>query len=344
MMRFRHGPGMGSLRNLVTGRLWPFAATAGLFVCLLAGCAGNVPARSSRADAARCPGSKAAGGAPAPDPSTSSAVTGLTLRLVDRSRPTPATPDRAALSCRVLPTEVRFPARTTGPLPLVVVAHGRDGSPSSIAPLLDAWAAAGYVVAAPTFPTTRKDRDGRPLPVEPAQQAADMSFVIDQLLGRSGSNRAGPLHGLVDPQQIGAAGMSLGGLSVYGLVSNTCCRDRRVRAAILMAAPRREFPDDKYEENEAPVLLVQGDADPGYHNSRNAYPELEAPKWFITLRGSGHSPPFEVPTGPEAPFVISVTTRFWDRYLKDDRAAAAAIAASVKATKGQATLRRDLSR
>jgi pimeloyl-ACP methyl ester carboxylesterase len=147
---------------------------------------------------------------------------------------------------------------------------------------------------------------------------------------------------MVDARHIGAAGMSLGGLAVYGLVSNTCCRDRRITAAELLAAVRRDFPDEKYVTNRAPVLLVQGDADPGYHNSVDAYRDLAPTKWFITLGGSEHSPPFEVPPGPEAPLVYRMTTDFWDRYLKNDTAAAARIVAAVQANGGTVTLRRDV--
>jgi dienelactone hydrolase len=242
----------------------------------------------------------------------------------------------------VLPTEVRYPTSSQQPLPLIVVAHGLDGDPRSLATLLGAWARAGYVVAAPRFPTTKKDSRGATLRSESVEQASDMSFVIDQMLLRNRAPATGPLHGRIDGQHIGAAGMSLGGLSVYGLVSNTCCRDRRVDAAILMAAVRRQFPDDRYEENDVPVLLIQGDADGGYHNSVDAYPELAPPKWFITLHGSVHAPPFEVPPGPEAPLVYRTTAWFWDRYLKGDRPAAVRILHALAATHGRATLRSDV--
>ena len=277
-----------------------------------------------------------------PDPDQPPAVARHRVTLVDPSRATPALPNRPASSCRVLADRGPIPARVSGPLPLVVVAHGLDGDPSTLAPLLDTWAAAGYVVVAPRFPTTSKDSDGVSLPSESVDQAADMSFVIDQMLARSGPQAAGFLRGAIDPRHIGVAGMSLGGLSVYGLISNTCCRDRRVTAAILMAAVRRQFPDDRYEDNEVPVLVVQGDADTGYHNSREGYPELVPPKWFITLHGSGHSPPFEVPPGTEAPFVYATTTWFWDRYLKGDAVAAQRITRRGAASHGKATLQRDL--
>jgi dienelactone hydrolase len=323
-------------------------------VAVLAGCSDGGPAHRSdraeatgtgpaqRAAAARCRALARTNPSPGAGRSDAAGVTRITLMLVDPRRPTPAIPHRPASPCRVLPTELRYPTAVTRPVPLIVVAHGLDGSPSSLAPLLDAWARAGYAVAAPTFPTTRKDSHGASLASEPVDQAADMRFVIGQLVGRSRTAAASPLTGLIDGTRIGAAGMSLGGLGVYGLVSNTCCRDTRVRAAILMAAVRREFPDERYEDNRAPVLLVQGDADSGYHNSVEAYPELVPPKWFITLHGSGHSPPFEVPPGPEAPLVYTTTTLFWDRYLKGTTAAADQIADAVRASHGRATLQRDL--
>jgi dienelactone hydrolase len=224
--------------------------------------------------------------------------------------------------------------------PLLVVAHGLDGSPAALAPLLDSWVRAGYVVAAPTFPVTAKDRSGNSLRSESVDQAYDLRAVIDAVT-RAGRTRGDPLHGRVDTARVGAAGMSLGGLAVYALISNSCCREPRVDAAIVMAGVRRDLPDERYERNDAPVMLLQGDADPGYHNSLDAYPELAPPKWFVTLHGSRHAPPFEVPSGPEAPFVRSVTRDFWDRYLRGDHAAAAGIVGAVAAQHGTATLRRD---
>ena len=290
---------------------------------------------------AGCPEPSAS--APTADRDPSRDSTRIVLDLIDTTRSTPAIPSRAALPCRILPTEIRFPTRAIGQLPLIVVAHGLDGDPSSLALLLDTWSRAGYVVAAPRFPTTKKDPSGSSLPSESVEQARDMSFVIDQMLALGADTTTGPLRGRVDGHHIGAAGMSLGGLTVYGLISNTCCRDRRVGAAVLLAAVRRQFIDDHYEDNRAPVLLIQGDADPGYHNSATAYPELVAPKWFITLRGANHSPPFEVPPGLHAPVAYATTTAFWDRYLKLDDAAAHRIVALVAASSGQACVRYEVA-
>jgi poly(3-hydroxybutyrate) depolymerase len=189
-------------------------------------------------------------------------------------------------------------------------------------------------------PVTDKDSDDEPTGAAVARQAADARFVIDQLLDLADDPNS-PLHGLIDPRRIGVAGMSLGGMTVYGLISNTCCRDPRIGAAILMAAVRRPFPGGTYVRQDLPVMLVQGDRDPGYHNSLSAYPNLAPPKWFITLRGAQHSPPFEIPRGPEAVLVDGATTAFWHRYLRGEPGAADQIVTDIRAAHGQATLRRN---
>ena len=110
-----------------------------------------------------------------------------------------------------------------------------------------------------------------------------------------------------------------------------------------MAGVHDNFASGRYVHQTVPVLLIQGDADIGYHHSRSAYPQLAPPKWFITLHGERHSPPFEVPRGPVAGVVDVTTTLFWKRYLRGDPAAAGDLARVVAATKGKATLQRDLS-
>jgi predicted dienelactone hydrolase len=86
---------------------------------------------------------------------------------------------------------------------VVVFAHGFDAEPETYLPLLDAWAAAGYLVAAPEFPGSAANLPGTPIETDIAEQAQDVSFVISQLL----SGVAGPL----DPTRIAVAGHSDGG-------------------------------------------------------------------------------------------------------------------------------------
>jgi dienelactone hydrolase len=243
---------------------------------------------------------------------------------------------RVGGACRTLVTQIREPSPAPAtPVPMILAVHGLDGSPDSLAPLLDGWTRADYVVVAPTFPKTAKDARGKALRSEVVDQAADARYVLDQVLDHPG--RYG-----IDPDAVGAAGMSLGGMTVYGLISHTCCADGRIDAAVVMAGVHDVFPSGRYVHQDVPVLLLHGDTDKGFHNSTSAYEQLAAPKWFVTLHGEGHSPPFEVPRGPASEIVDATTVAFWNRYLKHDTAAEQQIVDAVAATNGTATLQRDL--
>lgn len=269
-------------------------------------------------------------------------LTTVDVTYVDTSRSTPATPSLRASDRRVLVTTIRFPTDSTGPLPLIVLAHGLNGHPHMLDELSDAWARAGYVVAAPLFPRANLGTNGKAVLADAAEYPADLSHVISQLLAIGDDGEPAALRGRIDAQHLGVAGISLGGMAAYGLVSNTCCRDGRVDAAILMSAVRPPFPKGVYIRQDVPVMLVHGDADTGYRYSRNAYPELAPPKWFVTLRGGRHGPPFEDAPDEFDVFARGVTTAFWDRYLRDEPAAAERIVDLVKESGGRATLRRQL--
>jgi len=266
----------------------------------------------------------------------------LQVTLVDDSRPTDATTSAPAEDQRVLSTTITYPVGGNGPMPLVVLAHGDNGNPNKFTQLIGSWAAAGYVVAAPAFPLTSNTTPGGSSPGDVSNQPADVSFVIDKVLKMSRPKAHSPLAGLVDKRHIGVAGLSLGGTTVYGLVFNTCCRDKRVDAAVLMSALRLPFKDGKDVWRHMPTLLLHSDADPRwYPTSQGTYPLLATPKWFVTLHGSTHSGPFEDTPDPADVAVPPITIAFWDRYLKGDKSAPTRLVGAVQAY-GQADLQREL--
>src|SRR6478672_3350098 len=110
---------------------------------------------------------------------------------------------------RALETVVRIPA--TGRLhPLVAFAHGFALTPADYASLLEAWAAAGYVVAAPVFPRTGTHAPGGPTEADLVNQPRDLSFVITRLLAMSGRS-TGVLSHEIDASRIAVVGQSDGG-------------------------------------------------------------------------------------------------------------------------------------
>ena len=252
--------------------------------------------------------------------------------MVDMSRSTAANGSSAGHAGRGLDTTVLYPAtgrtgrpplrdapadRAAAPYPLIVFAHGFGSSPDDSITLLTRWAAAGYVVTAPRFPLTNSDTPGGADLSDFANQPADMSFVVDRVLALSAA-RSGALAGMVDAHRIGAAGHSLGGVTVLGMVANSCCRDRRIDAAVVMSGDAITFPTGKVDfAPSPPLLLVHGDADPAvpYVSSIDAYNAAHAPKGLLTVVGGGHGAPVD-PSSPGFASVVAATTDFFDAYLK----------------------------
>ncbi len=288
--------------------------------------------------------------APAPDASHRWAVATQSFTFTDTSRPTaPAGTDPGEAS-RTLPTVIRYPAdgppgaaETAGgagsplgrPFPLIVFAHGFDSSPAVYATLLHAWGAAGYVVAAPSFPRATA---GGPLDEsDVSHEPGDLSFVITQLVALAGPG--GALAGLVDTAHIGVAGHSDGASATSGIGYNSCCRDGRVLADAVMEGDLHAYPGGAYfPAGPAPALLViQGDRDvlnpPAlgeavFHGGRS-------PKYLLWLVNAAHLEPF-TSDAAHLTVVAAVTTAFFERYLKGRAAALGQMHEA--ATPGLATL------
>jgi fermentation-respiration switch protein FrsA (DUF1100 family) len=255
--------------------------------------------------------------------------------LVDRSRRIHRRGGRSVP--RRLVTDVRYPALGTGtdladappargPFPVIVFAHGFDGSPTTYAGLLRSWAAAGYVVAAPRFPLTSTGAPGGPQEADVVNQPGDVSFVISSLLAASSS--PGPLAGLVDPGEIAVAGHSDGGETALAVAFSRRYRDTRVRAALVLSGAEISGIGGYAFRPGGPALLaVQGTRDTS-NEPRYTYAYFGAarrPKYLLRLLGAGHLPPYT--TEPrELSVVEGVTRAFLNAYLEHAPAAAAELA------------------
>jgi len=157
----------------------------------------------------------------------------------------------------------RDAAPAEGPFPLVIFSHGGGACATSGAVFAEELAADGFVVAAPDhddeFIACRSDGSLPPdsrRTVEWFRWAAsvsagrcktkfehrprDVAATIDAVLA-AGRAAEGDLRGLVDPNRIGATGVSFGAwttLVVGGAIP--AYRDERLRAVAPIAGPARE--------------------------------------------------------------------------------------------------------
>lgn len=275
----------------------------------------------------RAPAQTPAGTAPAASVTTTSAPSGRPGAV---GMTTMAFVESSAGGARTLPTTVRYPAtpsggadRAGGPYPLIVFSQGYDVTADTYDALLAYWAAAGFVVADPTYPHTSPGASGGVDETDILRHPADLGYVIAQLVAAS-SDPASPLYRMIDPGAIGIAGHSDGGDVSLAVAADSCCRVGAVRAAaVLSGAELNSFGGRYYASPSPPLLVTQGSADtinvPAC--STELYNAAPTPKWYLDLIGAGHQAPYFT-VDPYEEAVARVTTDFFDLYLRHDAAGA----------------------
>jgi fermentation-respiration switch protein FrsA (DUF1100 family) len=184
-------------------------------------------------------------------------------------------------------------------------------TPQTYVRLLETWARAGYVVAAPVFPVENANAPGGSDQSDLVNEPGDISYVISRLVGPTS-----PLRGLVDATKIAVAGQSDGAVTALSVAYDRRYLDRRVDAAVILSgAALAGFAQPA--PGSPPLLAVQGTSDPinGPSVTADYYRLMRRPKFLLWLLGATHLPPYTT-NDRWAAVVDRTTTAFLGHYLR----------------------------
>ncbi|MBM3673120.1 MAG: hypothetical protein FJW86_13205 [Actinobacteria bacterium] len=259
-------------------------------------------------------------------------------RFVDDTRVTPLSGDSPEKPERTLETSIFYPTLGAGgaavpdavpdtdhgPYPIIVFSHGFSATPATYEDFIAELVAAGNVVAAPKFPLSSGGNETPPDAGDVVNQPADVSFVYDEIVGLSRDDD-GPLAGLIDAKAFGVAGHSNGGITTMGLISHECCKDKRIKAAAVLAGTPSPYGDGDYNfKKMPPFIVVHGTEDSAvpYEDIARVFNTARAPRAFLTVEGGGHGSA-ATPSGPAGPSVVASVVDFFAAFLEDDEEALA---------------------
>ncbi|EME52210.1 alpha/beta hydrolase family protein [Amycolatopsis decaplanina] len=220
-------------------------------------------------------------------------------------------PVRLPAPDRAVDLELRISAPTTGSeLPIILLSHGQGpsnhlSSLNGYAPLVNYWAAHGFVVIQPTHLSSRTLNlpPGDPeAPLYQRSRAEDMIRILDRL--DEIEDVVPHLRGRLDRGKVAVAGHSMGGHTASLLLGARYTDPRsgeevnlaepRISAGVLLAAPGRggdavtEFVAENYpfflstdfSAMATPALVVAGDKDASTHLTVRG-PEWHTDPYFL---------------------------------------------------------------
>jgi hypothetical protein len=114
-----------------------------------------------------------------------------------------------------------------------------------------------------------------------------------------------------------------------GLIGNSCCREQRVRAALVLSGVDSPYSSGKYDLSSLPpTLWVHGteDAAINYDEAVRMFNEATGPKGLLTLEGADHGGWLDA-DAPAFATTVKTTVDFFRAYLRDDAGSLGRLAA-----------------
>jgi predicted dienelactone hydrolase len=230
-------------------------------------------------------------------------------------------------------------AAGTARLPVILFSHGFHGCATQSRFLMEAFAAAGYLVFAPNHRDATcaggsarwSERSAVPFKDGDAwtdSSYADRSGDMQKLVRAIGTDaHYGPR---ADLTHIGLAGHSLGGYTVLGLSGAWPAWRMPHVAAVLALSPYVQpfLSRHTLEGVGLPAMLQGGTLDfgitPTLNKSMGAYDQLGAPKYYVEFEGASHFAWTDLGRMARAS-IVAYSVAFMNRYVKGDAGADAVL-------------------
>ena len=215
------------------------------------------------------------------------------------------------------------PDASAGPYPLLIISHGYPGNRFLLSHLAENLASKGYVVAAIDH-TDSTYRDQGAFGSTLLNRPLDQLFVLGEMARLNASDASGTLKGMIDADQTGLIGYSMGGYGVVNTIGGgftaasvafpwgvpqgalalrqagnpayVASMDKRIKAAVAFAPwgwPRGFWDNAGLAGITTPVFFVVGGIDdvsgyaPGVRNLFEG--SVNAPRYLLTYENANHN-------------------------------------------------------
>jgi|ERR1700677_739683 len=255
---------------------------------------------------------------------------------------------------RDVPVKIYYPAKGSGPFPVIIFSHGLGGTREGYEYLGRYWAGCGYVSVhlqhlgsddgvwknmgpVEAMAALKKSVTD---PTIAINRAGDVPFAIDQVL-KLNTAADSPLRGKLDTADIGMSGHSFGGWSTMAAVGEQIgpmklsMADPRIKAGVEMSAPvpPPAERDEAFDKIAIPVFHMTGTLDDSPVGETKASERRiifdktsHAETCLVIFNGadhmtfSGHLIP-RVADDEYHKLICAGSVAFWDAYLKGNAAA-----------------------